>query len=156
MADPFGGPSRGYTETAALLDNLVGRLVDLLCPDQSDAGLWDPARSQRDRSPGAHFADVGKGDAPGTDLGIGSHWVHFRQLRPSARHSPMRLISGHSMEEESRHRVGQRIVVGVPAASDRGDGTGLGQTLGVANGQVLTGLNRSKQYRLVESTLGVR
>jgi protein-tyrosine phosphatase len=53
VADPIGGPSRRYKETAALLHNLVGRLVDVLCPGRSDADRWDPTRTQRVRSPGS-------------------------------------------------------------------------------------------------------
>jgi hypothetical protein len=33
--------------------------------------------------------------------------------------------------------LGRRIIVGIPAGPHRGDGTGLGQALGVADGEVL-------------------
>lgn len=35
IADPFGGPSQGYTATAALLDQLLGRLVGLCWPNRT-------------------------------------------------------------------------------------------------------------------------
>ncbi len=39
IADPYGGPRRAYEETAAVLDDLTGRLVSLLWPDdQPQAG----------------------------------------------------------------------------------------------------------------------
>ncbi len=38
---------------------------------------------------------------------------------------------------EADHRLGERIVVGVAAGSDRGDSTGVGEALGVADREVL-------------------
>src|SRR5215831_19387818 len=38
---------------------------------------------------------------------------------------------------ETDHRLGQGVVVAVAAGTDRGNSAGLGQTLGVPNGQVL-------------------
>ena len=44
--------------------------------------------------------------------------------------------------EKRAERLGEGVV-GVPAGADRGDRAGLGEALGVANGQVLPELNRS-------------
>ena len=38
-------------------------------------------------------------------------------------------------------RLGQGVVIGVPAGTDRGDRPGLGQAFGVANGQLLAALS---------------
>ena len=46
--------------------------------------------------------------------------------------------------EKQAERLGEGLtVVGVPARADRAHRAGLGEALGVANSQVLPGLNRS-------------
>ena len=43
-------------------------------------------------------------------------------------------------------RLGQGIVIAVATGADRGDRAGLGQALGVADGEVLGGFNWSSQH----------
>jgi len=53
-------------------------------------------------------------------------------------------------------RLGQRVVVGVAAGADRGDGTGFGQAFGVADGQVLPGFKGSShRYCSPRITTGI-
>ena len=47
--------------------------------------------------------------------------------------------------EQADHRLGEGVVIGVPDAAHGGRDAGLAETLAVANGQVLGGLNRSSQ-----------
>ena len=50
---------------------------------------------------------------------------------------PRSLVADQLGLEQRVERLGQRVVVGVAAGADRGDRAGLGQALGVANGDVL-------------------
>ena len=45
IADPFGGPPEAYAGTAALLDQLLARLVELCWPDPAHAGTHPTGRS---------------------------------------------------------------------------------------------------------------
>src|ERR1700736_5151242 len=57
---------------------------------------------------------------------------------------------------ETHHRLGQGVVVAVAARADRTNGAGLGQTLGVADGQVLPKFKGPSQRWLVEPRVIVR
>jgi hypothetical protein len=48
--------------------------------------------------------------------------------------------------EQPDHGLSQRIVVGVVGTAHRELDAGRGQPLGVANGQILGGFNRSSQH----------
>jgi len=58
--------------------------------------------------------------------------------------------------EEPDDRLGHCIVVAVADGADRGGGADVVDPLGVGDGRVLSGLNRSWQHRLVGSTIGDR
>ena len=51
VADPTGGPQRGYTETAALLNGLADRLVRLCWGAGSDGSTGGPDRGRATGSP---------------------------------------------------------------------------------------------------------
>ena len=53
-------------------------------------------------------------------------------------------------------RLGQGVVVGVPAGADRGDRTGLGEALGVADRQVLAAVDASLRVKWLSGVSWVR
>ena len=69
---------------------------------------------------------------------------------------PRALVADQLGLEQGVERLGQSVVVRVPGRPDGGDGAGLGQSLGVAHGQVLPGFKGSSQHGLVGSRVGAR
>ena len=55
--------------------------------------------------------------------------------------------------ELSVEALGQRVVIAVASAANRGDDVGVAESLGVANAEVLGGFNRWSQY-LIEMGVG--
>jgi hypothetical protein len=56
--------------------------------------------------------------------------------------------------EQADERFGGGVVVGVGGAADGGYRAGVGEALGVPHSEVLPGLNRSWQHRLVGASVG--